>query len=146
MAEKAASGVARIEHLEDAGRAFQNTFNAGDVDGLVSLFDSEGVLVPAFGGVAVGSDALRELFTNIIATGARLEIVEVFDVHRVGDIALATIEWKVDSADPDGNPITIRTRPAVVFRRQVDGSWRFLCLPLRLIGPGAREERISFHG
>jgi uncharacterized protein (TIGR02246 family) len=136
MTDKAVSGVARIEDIEDAGRAFQDTFNTGDVDGLVSLFDPEAVLVPAFGRVAVGSDALRELFTNIIMTGARFEIVEVFDVHRVGDIALATIEWKMDGADPDGNPMTIRTRPAVVFRRQVDGSWRFLCLPLRLIGPG----------
>ena len=136
MTEKAASGVARIQHLEDAGRAFQDIFNAGDVDGLVSLFDPEAVLVPAFGRVAMGSDALRELFTNIIMTGARFAIVEVFDVHRAGDIALATIEWKVDGAGPDGDPITIRTRPAVVFRRQVDGSWRFLCLPLRLSGPG----------
>jgi uncharacterized protein (TIGR02246 family) len=126
MTEKPVSGLARIERLEDAGKVFQDTFNAGDVEGLVSLFEPEGVLVPAPGQVVVGSHALRETFAQALATGARFEIVRVFSLHRVGDIALGTVEWKMDSADPDGNPVTVRARPAVVFRRQADGYWRFL--------------------
>jgi len=44
----------------------------------------------------------------------------------VGDIALNTVEHTLYSDDPDGSPNTLRLRAAVVFRRQVDGSWRFL--------------------
>jgi ketosteroid isomerase-like protein len=59
MTEKTAPSVIRIEHVEEAGKVFQDTFNAGDIDGLVSLFEPEAVLVPAPGKVVAGSDALR---------------------------------------------------------------------------------------
>ncbi|HEV7830116.1 MAG TPA: SgcJ/EcaC family oxidoreductase [Pseudonocardiaceae bacterium] len=126
MTEKTGPGVIRIEHVEEAGRIFQDSFNAVDIDGLVSLFEPDAVLVPAPGKIAAGSDALRETFTGILATGARFEIIKLFSIHRVGDIALATIEWKMESNDADGDPVTVRARPAVVFRQQADGSWRFL--------------------
>lgn len=68
MTEKTAPSVIRIERLEDAGQMIQDTFNAGDLDGLVSLFEPEAVLVPAPGQVAAGSDAIREAFTGFLAT------------------------------------------------------------------------------
>ena len=42
MTEKTAPSVIRIERLEDAGQMIQDTFNAGDLDGLVSLFEPRG--------------------------------------------------------------------------------------------------------
>jgi uncharacterized protein (TIGR02246 family) len=126
MTEKTTPPVIRIEHVEEAGKVFQDTFNAGDIDGLVSLFEPDAVLIPAPGEVAAGSDALRETFAGILATGARFEIVKLFSLYRVGDIALATAEWKMESNDPDGHPVTVCARPAVVFRQQADESWRFL--------------------
>jgi uncharacterized protein (TIGR02246 family) len=126
MTEKTAPSVMRIEHVEEAGKVFQDTFNAGDIDGLVSLFEPEAVLVPAPGKVVAGSDALRETFAGVLATGARFEIVKLFSIHRVGDIALATTEWKMASNDADGDLVTVRARPVIAFRQQTDGSWRFL--------------------
>ena len=126
MIEKSSPGTMKIERIEEAGKVFQDTFNAGDVDGLVSIFEPEAVLVPAPGQIAVGSEALRELFTGVLTSGARFEIVKIFSIHRVGDIALTTVEWKMERNDPNGDPVTIHARPAVVFRRQTDGAWRFL--------------------
>lgn len=126
MTKKTASGVIRIERAEEAAKVFQDTFNAGDIDGLVSLFEPDAVLVPAPGKIAAGSDSLRETFAGVLATGARFELVKLFSIHRVGDIALATVEWSMEWNDSDGDPVTVRARPAVVFRQQVDGSWRFL--------------------
>jgi uncharacterized protein (TIGR02246 family) len=126
MTEKTVSGVARIERPEDGAKVFLDRLNAGDLDGLVSLFEPDAVLVPAPGQVATGSDALRETFAGFLATGVRLELTKRFSLHRVGDIALSTVEFKLEGTDPDGNPLTVRTRPVVVFRRQADGSWRFL--------------------
>lgn len=83
------------------------------------------MLVPASGQVAVGSDAIREALAGFLATWGRFE-VKVISRHQVGDIALQTIEWKVENNDPDGSPRTVNARPAIVFRRQADGSWRFL--------------------
>lgn len=126
MTEKTPPSVIRIERVEEAGQIFQDTFNAGDVDGLVSLFEPEAVLVPAPGGIAVGSAALRELFAGFLAAEARFEVVKLFSLHRVGNIALATVEWNMQHKDPHGDPVTVRARPAIVFRQQADGSWRFL--------------------
>jgi len=124
--EKSSPDIIRIERVEEAGKEFQDAFNGGAVDGLVSLFEPEAVLVPALGQIAVGSDALRELFTGVLASGARFEFVKIFSVHRVGDIALLTGEWKMELNDPNGDPVTVNARPVVVFRRQADGTWRFL--------------------
>ncbi len=126
MAEEPVPAVARIEHVEEAGKVFQDAFNAGDIDGLVSLFEPDAVLVPAPGQIVSGSDALREMFAGVLATGAQFERVRLFGFHRVGDIALATAEWKMESNDADGGLVTVRARPAIVFRQQADGSWRFL--------------------
>jgi uncharacterized protein (TIGR02246 family) len=124
MVKKTSPHAVGIENLQDAPTVFQDVFNAGDLDGLVSLFEPEAVLVPAPGQVAVGSDAIREALAGFLATGGRFEF-KIFSRHQVGDIALETLEWTVERTGPDGNPVTLRARPAVVFRRQADGSWRF---------------------
>ena len=46
MTKKTAPGVVRVERPEDAPKVFQDAFNAGDLDGLVNLFEPEAVLFP----------------------------------------------------------------------------------------------------
>jgi ketosteroid isomerase-like protein len=65
------------------------------------------------------------VFTQIPATWKRWEI-KLISHHRVGDIALNTVEHTLYSDDPEGSQHTLSLRAAVVFRRQADGSWRFL--------------------
>jgi uncharacterized protein (TIGR02246 family) len=122
--EKTTGGI-RIEHLEDFSQVFQETFNAGDLDGLVSLFEPEAVLVAAPSQVATGTDAIREALAGFLAAWGHFEI-KVLSRHQVGDIGLQTAEWKVENSDPDDSPRTLSARPVHVFRRQADGSWRYL--------------------
>ncbi|MGH3607648.1 MAG: YybH family protein [Pseudonocardiaceae bacterium] len=120
-----ATGVIRIEHLEDFAQVFQETYNTGDLDGLISLFEPEAVLVPGPSQVATGTDAIREALAGFLAAWGRFEI-KVLSRHQVGDIGLQTAEWKVENNDPDGSPRTFSARPVHVFRRQADGSWDLL--------------------
>ncbi|HEX5347949.1 MAG TPA: hypothetical protein VFW64_12760 [Pseudonocardiaceae bacterium] len=53
-------------------------------------------------------------------------LIQVLSRHQVGDIGLQTAEWKVENNDPDGSPRTLSARTVHVFRRQPDGSWRYL--------------------
>lgn len=62
-----ATGVIRIEHLEDFAQVFQETYNTGDLDGLISLFEPEAVLVPGPSQVATGTDAIREGLAGFLA-------------------------------------------------------------------------------
>lgn len=125
MAETVGAGVVRIERPEEAPNVFQDAFNMGDLDGLVNLFEPEAMIFLGPGQVVRGSAEIRETIAGFLAVGDRLEI-NLITHHRVGDIALNTVEHTLRKNGPDGGTDTLRLRAAVVFRRQADGSWRFL--------------------
>lgn len=104
---------------------FQDTVNAGDLDGLVGLYEPEAVFVPAPGKVAAGSGSIREVWAGFLAVKGRFELKKK-SLQQVGDIALETNEWKLQGTDPDGNPVSLSGLAAAVHRRQADGSWRLV--------------------
>jgi ketosteroid isomerase-like protein len=105
----------------------QDTFNAGDLDGLVGLYETEAVVVLGPGQVASDSGAIREMFSGLFVTGGRLELkYGKNSLRQVGDLALRTLEWTPKSNDPDGDSVTMGGLAAVVLRRQPDGSWRLV--------------------
>jgi ketosteroid isomerase-like protein len=52
--------------------------------------------------------------------------IKLVSHHRVGNIALNTVQHTLRKNSSDGDADTLRLRAAVVFRQQEDGSWRFL--------------------
>ncbi len=127
MVEKAALGAIQIMDPEDGPRTAQDAFNAGDLDGLVGLYETEAVLILGPGQIAAGSDAIREVMAGLMGTGGRLELkCRRNSLHQVGDIALRTLEWKLEGNDPDANPLALGGVATVVLRRQADGCWRLV--------------------
>ena len=122
--EKSAASVAQVKDAEKFRDTFQDLFHAGDLDGLVSLFEPEGAFVTP-GNVAVGPDAIRKVLASFLAIEGRLEFKDK-SFHQVGDIALRVHEYQVAGIDPDGKPLTLRGVAAAVLRRQKDGYWRFV--------------------
>lgn len=125
MTQKTGSEVVRIERPDGAPKVCQDAFNAGDLDGLVNLFEPEAVVVLGPYQVITGSGRIREAFAGFLEAGWRWEI-KLVSHHRVGDIALNTVEHTLRKNSSDGDTDTLRLRAAVVFRQQDDGSWRFL--------------------
>jgi uncharacterized protein (TIGR02246 family) len=125
MTQKTGSEIVRIERPDEAPRVFQDAFNAGDLEGLVNLFEPEAVVFLGPNQVITGSDNIREAFAGFLEAGWRWEI-KLASHHRVGDIALNTVEHTLRKNNSDGDTDTLRLRAAVVFRQQEDGSWRFL--------------------
>lgn len=83
---------------------------AGDPDGMAALYEPDAVLVTP-GGLARGTDAIREFWAQTVAGGARFTLDEQQPAIRSGDLALTSVRHA------DG-----RTT-AEVARRQADGSW-----------------------
>ena len=52
---------------EDLDRLFLERANAGDVDGVVDLHESAAVLVVSPGRLAVGTQAIREVYARLLA-------------------------------------------------------------------------------
>lgn len=125
MTDNVVAGAVRIDDPKDARKVFLDAFNAGDIDRLAGLFEPEAVIVVSPNQVITGLAAMQEAFAQFRATWQRWEI-KLISHYRVGDIALNTVEHTLYNDDPDNSPNTLTLRAAVVFRRQADGSWRFL--------------------
>lgn len=100
----------RAAQPEDLGRFFIERANAGDVDGLVALYESDAVLAFPPGQVTTGSQAIRQVFEQMVA-GKPTFKGESQPTLRSGDLALTSMRL-------DNGGITVE-----VARRQPDGTW-----------------------
>ena len=97
---------------EDLDRLFLERANAGDVDGIVNLYEPGAVLAFPPGRRVTGRSAIREVYVDLLASRPRLT-GEIRPAVRNGDIAITS---------------TVRPGNATVeiARRQPDGSWLWL--------------------
>lgn len=105
------------EHLHTAVEA---AFNAGDVDGLVALYEPDAVLVTADGNRAEGLEAIRAIWAALTSLGGSMTVSTRHAV-RNGDLALLRNDYKVTF---DGGAFGGST--AEIARRQSDGTWRYV--------------------
>ncbi len=112
---------------EDPDRMITEALNAGDLDGVVALYEPEAILLtgPEEGNVARGTEAIRRFFSEFIAMKPKAR-TEVDMTIQVGDIALTGCNWVFESTGPDGGPINVSGRSVEVVRRQPDGTWLFV--------------------
>ena len=95
-------------------RLFVQRVNAGDIDGLVALYEPDAVMAVSRENVVVGHDAIRQALTELVRSGATLTLGEQQPTLRVGGLALT-------STYLDDGGVT-----AEIARRQPDGTWRWV--------------------
>ncbi|GGS90373.1 hypothetical protein GCM10010176_037660 [Nonomuraea spiralis] len=101
----------RAERPEDLSRFVVERLNAGDVEGLVALYEPGAVLALPDGGVATGSDEIRRAYAHLVADRPVFTPGRQQPTLRNGDLALTSVRL------PDGG-VTVE-----VARRQPDGTW-----------------------
>ncbi|MEZ5100380.1 MAG: SgcJ/EcaC family oxidoreductase [Thermoleophilia bacterium] len=101
---------------------FGERFNAGDLDGVLELYEPDAVLVPG-PGVVVSGEGIREALAGFLATGLPIDLSERA-VFVNGDLALLLSEWAIAGTGADGEPVDIRGTTSDVVRRGPDGAWR----------------------
>jgi ketosteroid isomerase-like protein len=110
---------------EQIHRLFQDTFNAGDLDGLMGLYETNAALIAQPGSVAQGSEQVRAALQSFLALKGSISLDTTL-VVTVGDLAYLSNNWSLRGTGPDGNPVTLGATTAEVARRQADGSWRYV--------------------
>jgi len=101
-------------------------FNAGDLDGLMALYEPDAVSVSEDGqSKYAGLEAIREEFRAILTWKARMELQTVYVIEN-GDLALLRSRWRLVGTGPDGKPLERTSSSVEVARRQPDGTWRYI--------------------
>jgi ketosteroid isomerase-like protein len=110
----------RAETPEQVAALFMEYLEAGDLDGLVSLYEPNAHVVAAPGLLLVGTVAIRETLRQMIDSGARVRL-EPRNIRCVDDLALVSNTATLTEATPDAKPIISTTTE--ILRRQPDGGW-----------------------
>lgn len=118
----------RAAEPEDLSRFVVERLNAGDVDGLVALYEPDAVLALPDGRVARGSAEIREAYARLVAGGPTFVPGRRLPTLRDGDLALTS------SRLSDGG-VTVE-----VARRQADGTWLWVIDQPNVLGPAAAGE------
>ncbi len=95
----------------DLERFFVERTNAGDVEGLVALYESNATLASGDGEMVVGLDQIREFFINYLSSRPQLTPSVQAPALCSGDLALT-------SSQTENGDIT-----AEIARRQPDNNW-----------------------
>lgn len=99
--------------------------NAGDLDGLLPLYEREAAFATQPGTLAHGGAGIREALAGFVSMNGTLAL-DVTRVLEADDLALVTGVWSFEGTGPDGEPVRLEASNADVLRRQPDGSWRFV--------------------
>jgi len=110
---------------EQAQQLFVQNFNAGNIEGLVSLYEPTATFVPFPGEPISGHAAIREALNGFLALKGHMQI-SIDKVFRANDIALLFSTWILRGTDPGGNPVQLTGQTSDVVRLQADGTWLFV--------------------
>jgi ketosteroid isomerase-like protein len=113
---------ARALAPEDLGRMFVERANAGDVDGVVALYEAGAVLAFPPGQVTVGHRAIREVYQQFLAGRPKLTSEGQAPALVNGDVALTSTRLTGGGAT------------AEVARRQPGGEWLWAVDQPRIVG------------
>ncbi|MFI5719290.1 YybH family protein [Nocardia sp. NPDC051750] len=99
---------------EDSSRLVVGRLNAGDVDGLVALYEPDMVLALPDGGVAAGSSENRTTHEHFVAAAPAFTPGRQLPTVRNGDVALTSVRLGYGGVIVE------------VARRQADGTWLWM--------------------
>jgi ketosteroid isomerase-like protein len=109
MANKAEREPARDP--QDLERFLVARQNAGDVEGMLALFEPDAVVDTGDGRVTRGTEAIRALYVELVASGRKFAVGEQRPALISGDLAMTSTRSRDGSVTSE------------VARRQSDGTW-----------------------
>lgn len=110
---------------EEIDPVWSEAFNAGDADGVLSLYEPGAAFVVPTGEVITGLDAIREVLGGFLAMKPTIDL-QTRKILRTGDTALVYSAWTLSATADDGSAIEMTGNATVVLREQPDGTWCFV--------------------
>ena len=100
--------------------------NKKDAAAITDLYDENAVLLPKAEEPVLGKAAIGEYYKKLVANPRFVPFTLTLDwnsFHLAGDVAIATSIFEGDAAR-EGKPIHFRGKNFIVWKKQVNGSWK----------------------
>jgi uncharacterized protein (TIGR02246 family) len=111
---------------EDVDRLFGECINAGDIDGVVDLYEPGATLVTQDAGTLVGHQAIRGYLEALSSMRATIDMGTIPVVPLDEGLAVTHHDFHGTVTAPDGQTVEMSGKATEVVRRQSDGSCRFV--------------------
>ncbi len=111
-------------HTPEAVHAeWMKAFNAGNLAGMIDLYEPDSVVVSEPGGdVVSGLPALKENLEGYLSLGGQIDL-RLQRCIRSSDLAILYSGWAMNGHAPDGSEVSKSGQTTDVVRRQEDGTW-----------------------
>lgn len=120
-----ASESAPVTELDGVYDAWQNRFNAGDLDGLMALYDADITYINPDGVEISGAAGTRNDYAGLLALKPRISIGDRKHVVYK-DISLTTNHWTLELTDSDGKLQNLSGGGIEVVRKVDGAGWLFI--------------------
>jgi len=107
---------------EDLPRLFVQALTAGNIEMVVSLYESEAIVAPDPSRIVRGHAAIREMVSQFLASKPRFVLHETEAVHA-GSLALVRSKWTIALHNAEGKFVEMQMAPSLVARQQPAGHW-----------------------
>ena len=111
---------------EDWPRVFERHLNAGDLDAVLELYESEARFVAPSGEMIVGRDRIREVIAELVQSKTKLTSRVVKAITLDNTTLLYTDFQGQPSMIRENETIELRFKAIELLRRQPDGTWKFI--------------------
>jgi enoyl-CoA hydratase len=114
-----------VHDPEQLAHLFAERASAGDLEGLLTLYESDATFVGPDGEKAAGTDAIRERLASLLAAAPQITPLDGQEMVAAGDVVLMTNRWQMALGEGEG-AATVEGTSTEVARRQADGRWLYV--------------------
>jgi uncharacterized protein (TIGR02246 family) len=104
---------------------FQNAFNRGDVEALISLYEPDAILMVG-GKPVIGRANIKAAFDSMLSDGVQMTLTTRSVIESRDGLALLHGEWLVQRTAATERQPTTQGLSTEVVRKQPDGTWLFI--------------------
>ncbi|HZY78864.1 MAG TPA: DUF4440 domain-containing protein [Cyclobacteriaceae bacterium] len=111
----------RPTRAQDAHKSLAAAYNTGDLGTVLSMYDTNGIIVAAPESPVSGKEKFEAAVKGILAIKGTMEIKTVYCLESE-DVAIGRSEWSIR----DGGELKVAAKGIELMKRQQDGTWKVL--------------------
>src|SRR3982750_654025 len=104
------------KRAEDAHSTLAAAYNTGDLNTVLDMYDTTGIIVAEPGSPVSGNEDFTAAVKAILSIKGKMEIKTVYCLQS-GDVAVGRSEWSIK----EGNETKVSAKGVELMKRQADG-------------------------